>query len=819
MKTHVHARRPAGGSQSGPLTTGASTGLLATPSRVRQIVAGPQVQAKLTVGAPDDAYEREADEVADRVMRMAQPAAVTPAGETVQRKCAACEGTADEPTPGLSPEERPHPQFQAKRDGGGEVPSDFAGRLGAGAPLDPASRSYFEPRFGEDLGHVRIHDGPEADVAAESINARAFTLGTDVVFAAGEHDPSSESGKRLLAHELTHVMQQGGGQTHTEEEATTGETPPEREDFLSTASTARIMLQRQEETPIGPPTAEEAAQAGLQGAARILSVENFLSLRIDQTNAVPGVPPDARVRYMLFEFWLAVAGWELQGESAESRYRQAAPPERLLRLSHANETAETVIHQLGAAPWFGQAREAVRAYREAYSGARARVMDDAVSAELESRPTPVAYEAPEIELEQQRQAVSDSLAALGQFALLASRLGTSTASRFGEETRAALSQIVSRAPAGSRLAGIASMPIPEAILHLRGVLNGFNAILAITHTDRRNQLLTTQLGVRGVAGASRVFLGLLEGLVATTCVVGSGLACLLGKTELASSLFRLGASEFVRRIGWVASLAQTVHGISILLDDQATDSGRLQAVLDLAMGSAGLIGAARSLRGPLLARLGIVGSRVPSLAGIAGPLSAGIVVTAGEVAYLRLLIRGMEEGMASAGIRQSFDVVEVEAGGVAHVANELAEAMSYSQEAAHGVPAASQPGELNVAADREVQSRSRRLREFLERAIDHVTQRQPEFAILFQPASWPHVSQPFEALRTSLQQATTPEALLAVASGYLEAARDLFRHLARTIARTLRDVDRSRSGGALPTVLGGLHDDRREQAGEQLSTF
>lgn len=71
-------------------------------------------------------------------------------------------------------------------------------------------RSLVEPRFGHDFGNVRIHNGPQADWAAASVQARAFTLGRDVVFAAGQHDPGSEGGKRLLAHELTHVVQQSG---------------------------------------------------------------------------------------------------------------------------------------------------------------------------------------------------------------------------------------------------------------------------------------------------------------------------------------------------------------------------------------------------------------------------------------------------------------------------------------------------------------------------------------------------------------------------------------------------------------------------------
>jgi len=158
------------------------------------------LQRKAQVSAPGDRFEREADEVADQVMRMPD--------SMVQRQCKAC---SDASTPRPSDEGEPQIQRRANGEGGtSKVASDFTNRLGAGVPLDTASRSYFEPRFGHDFDNVRIHNGPQADRAASSIQARAFTLGRDVVFAAGEHDPGSEGGKRLLAHELTHVVQQGG---------------------------------------------------------------------------------------------------------------------------------------------------------------------------------------------------------------------------------------------------------------------------------------------------------------------------------------------------------------------------------------------------------------------------------------------------------------------------------------------------------------------------------------------------------------------------------------------------------------------------------
>lgn len=79
---------------------------------------------------------------------------------------------------------------------------------GGGQPLDLATRAFFEPRFGRDLGQVRVHTGSQAAESARALKARAFTIGQNVVFGAGQHTPNTKEGRRLLAHELTHVVQQ-----------------------------------------------------------------------------------------------------------------------------------------------------------------------------------------------------------------------------------------------------------------------------------------------------------------------------------------------------------------------------------------------------------------------------------------------------------------------------------------------------------------------------------------------------------------------------------------------------------------------------------
>jgi hypothetical protein len=92
----------------------------------------------------------------------------------------------------------------------GESPVHDVVRSG-GTPLDAGVRVDMESRFGQDFGDVRVHTGGAAHESAKSVNAQAYTVGSDIVFQNDRYDPSSDSGKHMLAHELTHVVQQRNG--------------------------------------------------------------------------------------------------------------------------------------------------------------------------------------------------------------------------------------------------------------------------------------------------------------------------------------------------------------------------------------------------------------------------------------------------------------------------------------------------------------------------------------------------------------------------------------------------------------------------------
>jgi hypothetical protein len=166
---------------------------------------GAFFQPKLQVGATGDPYEHEADAVADRIMRMPEP--------EVQRSCAAC-AAGGSPCPKCEEEEQGlptiHRKAQSPSDAGMSVPDEFLSTLGPGLPLDRATRNFMEPRFGQSFGRVRVHTGTQAGRLAQGINASAFTIGSHVVFDEGQFAPDSTRGQQLLAHELTHTVQQSG---------------------------------------------------------------------------------------------------------------------------------------------------------------------------------------------------------------------------------------------------------------------------------------------------------------------------------------------------------------------------------------------------------------------------------------------------------------------------------------------------------------------------------------------------------------------------------------------------------------------------------
>lgn len=198
-----------------------------SPSRLLQQTRGNQavqravnerLHPKLAVGAANDEYEQEADRVADAVLstpdRRGQCVDEAdqqhrPRARRVQRECSDC---ADEETL------RPRRAVRTTRERSTSVSPEIADRVpsssGGGRRLPPRVRDGMARKMGADFDDVRIHTGSRAAQLSRRLGARAFTYGRDIYFNAGEYAPESPRGKRLLAHELAHTVQQKRGTKH-----------------------------------------------------------------------------------------------------------------------------------------------------------------------------------------------------------------------------------------------------------------------------------------------------------------------------------------------------------------------------------------------------------------------------------------------------------------------------------------------------------------------------------------------------------------------------------------------------------------------------
>ncbi|MCL4436310.1 MAG: DUF4157 domain-containing protein [Thaumarchaeota archaeon] len=178
--------------------------------------AHPFIQAKLNVSQPDDPFEQEADSIANQVMAIgktvySQASSVSPdLNQNSFNKHINLEGKENLQRQSLNENVTLQAkQRSSERSFSTKTMENVANAVrGGGQPLPESERAFFEPRFGHDFSKVRVHTDAEAAEVARATNARAYTLGQDIVFGENEYRPSTVEGMRLLAHELTHTVQQ-----------------------------------------------------------------------------------------------------------------------------------------------------------------------------------------------------------------------------------------------------------------------------------------------------------------------------------------------------------------------------------------------------------------------------------------------------------------------------------------------------------------------------------------------------------------------------------------------------------------------------------
>ncbi|WP_310497045.1 DUF4157 domain-containing protein, partial [Sandarakinorhabdus sp.] len=174
---------------------------VAAPAPVRAPEPGRshRVQTALRVSSPGDSSEREAESIARRVVSM--PAPAQSPGAQVQGRVSILAARAPSAAPAAAPAARDDQTSP-------ELTAAIKGQLGGGSTLPADTRAFMEPRFKANFAGVRIHTGAKAENLTSRLGARAFTYGRDIFFNAGAFAPESSEGLELIAHELTHTIQQ-----------------------------------------------------------------------------------------------------------------------------------------------------------------------------------------------------------------------------------------------------------------------------------------------------------------------------------------------------------------------------------------------------------------------------------------------------------------------------------------------------------------------------------------------------------------------------------------------------------------------------------
>lgn len=344
------------------------------------------LQARLAVGPVDDPVEREADRVADVVMRLPDAddsilgAPLKPKQKSVTSKETG-RNTMNTWRPGLPAanevSETVHEVLQAP-----------------GQPLDTATRAFMEPRFGYDFSRVRVHADVAGAESARSVNAVAYTVGRDVVFGAGQYAPGQEAGRKLLAHELAHTIQQAGahrgapwkavGRSEYDRgsDAPDGAAPPRAPIQRLTPQSSSLVLRQATQTDEMPPIGRDdpiLLQKGLPSDPRS-PIQRKLDEFRDSMKASYHTPADTPGGAAT----VAVPPPFGMGAGYEEQKTLASDPKRVKHLANIKKKNPRISHFIGRVQFARGSPEEIRAVTQALIDDKA-LDDEPAAGSLEQR--------------------------------------------------------------------------------------------------------------------------------------------------------------------------------------------------------------------------------------------------------------------------------------------------------------------------------------------------------------------------------------------------------------------------------------------------
>lgn len=289
---------------------------------------GLTIQAKLMVTSAGDASETEADRVAGNVVRQIHHPENGPTPQVISSR----------PAP---PHLAPKLQGPFGLDGGeisGKTATSIQQAKGGGKALDKSTRSKMDRAFRADFSRVRVHTDQKADTLNRDIQSQAFTTGQDIFFRQGEYHPQDDAGQHLIAHELTHVVQQGGGSSETVNRTISADTIQRKITYHNQYNQKKSFTAEEVKTQLSQASISEANFPGLEDKLNVLSELNREFENIDDV-----------IKYLRSQLWI-----EPKPSGAVASLDQEDQQEQLL---------EGMLDLQGAGlkydkPWAAKARQA-----------------------------------------------------------------------------------------------------------------------------------------------------------------------------------------------------------------------------------------------------------------------------------------------------------------------------------------------------------------------------------------------------------------------------------------------------------------------------
>jgi hypothetical protein len=521
------------------------------------------------IGPADDSYEVEADRAADAIIR----APVTSVDRPVMQRTPA----AATPRPSLIAPESVHAALDSPA-----------------VPLEAGVRADMEDHFGTNFESVRVHTNGPASESARDVDALAYTVGSHVVFAPGEYAPNSDDGRRLLAHELAHVVQQGAA----------------KPSVPAGAHSSNLQRKKAPRSTAKAPGDKTRASLAWDDALRVMDVITqlleadglqFLVENEKGMGHLSNFPPEAenvppRWQPLLEEWWrIIVPSW-----TDNNGWTISYPGDmRTTHIDAAVKATAPVVAELKSEGDASTGLWLAAHYTGPVQRLRERAAGEAVRQVVDLTASKAAGGALDLgamnDIQQLQLFTSDAIKTLRAVMTVSTRLASANLNQARELDKAYAAAIDSETVPKS-LGTVRAEKLNTALGLTQGLLYTVQTILTISHPVKRYEKYKEEWARFGPVASSTDFLKdlgvALGGATAVFGAAGFAIAKVTGKADLATKALSWGgrASTELGKINLALNALGVIHGVVVLCDSEATPMEKTEAGVEATSGALGLAG-------------------------------------------------------------------------------------------------------------------------------------------------------------------------------------------------------------------------------------